>query len=169
MNCVPLHYNLLSWKTVHDQTCCSPIKALQFSAINMQATHFTASQDIQTTYTMVTQLVKSQFVCKLSSTHSIRQVLLVSKHQQYCISQLVLLQLHTVIFATKQNVQHTAKNTDIAHGPNADLQILLWSMSLLPELCLICDLLIIKTIILDIIHQLWFFQTQKISKLCLFL
>ena len=41
-------------------------------------------------------------------------------------------------------------------------------MSLLLELCLICDLLIIKTIILDIIHHLEFFQTQNISKLGLF-
>jgi hypothetical protein len=33
------------------------------------------------------------------------------------------LQLHTVIFAIRQNVQHTAKTTDIAHGPKlADLQ-----------------------------------------------
>jgi lipid-A-disaccharide synthase-like uncharacterized protein len=79
------------------------------------------------------------------------------------------LKLYTVIFAIKQNIQHIAKTTDIAHEQNsADLQLLLWSMSLLPELCLICYLLIIKTIILDIIHHLWFFQTQKTSKLFLF-
>jgi hypothetical protein len=57
----------------------------------------------------------------------------------------------------------------VTHGPNsADLHLLLWYMSLLSELCLIIfDLLIIKTIILDIIHHRGFFQTQNLSKLCL--
>lgn len=60
-------------------------------------------------------------------------------------------------------------SSSVTHGPNsADLQLLLWSMSLMSELRLIIfDLLIIKTIIQDIIHHLGFSQTQNISKLCL--
>jgi len=79
-------------------------KVFQFAASNMQATCFSAIKDIQITYTTVTQLVKPQFVGKLSSTHRIRQVLLVCKYQQNCISQFILLKLYTVIFAVKQNV-----------------------------------------------------------------
>lgn len=45
------------------------------------------------TYTSVSELVEAEFISQLGGVHSVGEILFVGKHQQHCISQLVLLKL----------------------------------------------------------------------------